>query len=78
MVVEKREEVKLYGLQSRACKIRRLVSTHLLFNLQLIHNRCQFGEDFVCLLMVFELSSDEIGEIAKGFGGVEDLFGILC
>ena len=54
------------------------MSTHLLFNLQLIDDRRQLGEDFVCLLMVFELSGDEIGEIAEGFGGVKDLFSVMC
>lgn len=54
-------------------KVRGLMSTHLLFHLQLIHHRRQLGEDLVCLLMVFELRGDKVGEIAKGFWCVEDL-----
>lgn len=49
------------------------MSTHLLFDLQLIHNGRQLRQNLVSLLVVFELGSDEIGEVAEGFGGIEDL-----
>jgi len=49
------------------------MSTHLLFNLQLFHNGSQLRQDLVCLLMVFELSGDEIGEVAERLGCVENL-----
>jgi hypothetical protein len=49
------------------------VSTHLLFCLQLVHNRGQFRQDLVRLLVVFELGGDEVGEVAEGLGGIEDL-----
>lgn len=57
----------------------RLVSTHLLFNLELIDDRRQFRQNLVCLLVVFELGGDEVGEIAEGLGCVEDLWCVsLC
>ena len=49
------------------------MSTHLLFDLQLVDNGRQLRQDLVCLLVVFELGSDEIGKVAEGFGSVEDL-----
>lgn len=56
-------------------KVRRLMSTHLLFDLELVHDGSQLGQDLVCLLVVFELCSNEIGEVAEGLGCVEDLWG---
>jgi len=50
------------------------VFTHLLLDLQLVHDRGQLRQDLVCLLVVFELCGDEVGEVAEGLGGVEDLF----
>lgn len=47
--------------------------THLLLNLQLVNNWGELGQDLVGLLVVFELGGDEIGEVAEGFGSVEDL-----
>jgi hypothetical protein len=49
------------------------MSTHLLFDLQLVHNGRQLRQNLVCLLVVFELGSDEIGKVAERFGGIEDL-----
>jgi hypothetical protein len=49
------------------------MATHLLLDLQLIYYGSQLRQDLVCLLMVFELGSDEVREVAEGFGGVEDL-----
>jgi hypothetical protein len=54
------------------------MSTHLLFDLQLVHDRCQLRQDLVSLLVVFELGGDEIGKVAEGFGGVEDLISTLA
>ena len=54
-------------------EIRRLVSTHLLFDLQLVHDGSQLGQNLVGFLVVFELGGDEVGEVAEGLGGVEDL-----
>lgn len=49
------------------------MATHLLFDLQLVDDGSQFREDLVCLLVVLELGSDEVREVAERFGGVEDL-----
>lgn len=54
-------------------KIRRLVSTHLLFDLQLVYNWCQLRKNLVCLLVVLELSGNEIGEVAEWLRSVKDL-----
>ena len=60
-------------------EIIRLMSTHLLFDLQLVHNRGKLRQNLVSLLVVFELGGDEVGEVAEGLGGVEDLDQIsLC
>ena len=53
--------------------IRRLVSTHLLFDLQLLDDGCQLGQNLVCLLVVLELGGDELSEVAEGLRCVEDL-----
>lgn len=50
-----------------------LMSTHLLFDLQLIDNRGQLRQDLVCLLVVFKLGGDKVGEVAEGLGCVEYL-----
>ena len=57
--------------------ISRLVSTHLLFDLQLVHDGRQLGQNLVRLLVVLELGGDEVGEVAQGLGGVEDLVGLV-
>jgi hypothetical protein len=49
------------------------MSTHLLFDLQLVHDGRQLRQDLVRLLMVFELGGDEVSEVAERLGGVEDL-----
>jgi hypothetical protein len=49
------------------------VSTHLLFDLQLVHNGRQLGQNLVRFFVVFELRGDEVGEVTEGFGGVKDL-----
>jgi hypothetical protein len=54
-------------------EVRGLMSTHLLFDLQLVHDGRQLRQDLVRLLVVFELGGDEVGEVAERLGGVEDL-----
>src|ERR1700733_11410211 len=48
--------------------INLMPSSHQIFNL-----RCQFAENFICLLMVFQLGSDELGQIPEGFSRVNGL-----
>jgi hypothetical protein len=50
------------------------VSTHLLFDLQLVYDGCQLRQNFVRLLVVFELGGNEVGEVAERFGSIEDLY----
>lgn len=52
------------------------MSTHLLLDLQLVDDWCQFRQNFVCFLVVFELGGDEIGEVAERLGCVEDLISV--
>ena len=54
-------------------EIRGFMSTHLLFHLQLVNYGGQLRQNLVCLLVVFELGCNEVGEVAEGFWGVEDL-----
>ena len=49
------------------------MSTHLMFDLQLVHYRRQLRQDLVCLFMVLELGGDEIGKIAEGLRSVKNL-----
>lgn len=44
-----------------------------LFDLELIDFRCQFRQDFVCLLVVLELCRDQIRKVAEWFGRVQNL-----
>ena len=48
----------------------------LLLDLQSIHDRRQFAQDLVRLLVELELGGDEIGEVAQGLWRVEDLLRI--
>lgn len=63
------------GPLQRSLVVGRLMSTHLLFHLQLLDDGSQLGQDVVGLLVVFELGGDEFGEVAEWLGGVEDLVG---
>jgi hypothetical protein len=65
--------IKDVTFRLKGLEIRRLVSTHLLFNLQLVHDRRQLRQDLVGLLVVFELGSDQIGKVSERLGSVEDL-----
>lgn len=49
------------------------MSTHLLFDLQLVYDGSQLGQNLVGFLVILELGGDEVGEVAEGLGGVEDL-----
>lgn len=49
------------------------MSTHLLFDLQLVHDGRQLRQNLVCLLVVFELGGNEVGEVAEGLGCVKYL-----
>lgn len=54
------------------------MSTHLLFDLKLINDGSQLGQNLIGLLVVFELGGNEIGKVTKGLGGVEDLEYVLA
>ena len=47
--------------------------THLLFHLQVVNNRSEFTKNFKGLLVILGLGSDELGQIPKRFGGIQDL-----
>lgn len=49
------------------------MATHLLFDLQLVHDGRELRKNLVGLLVVLELGGDEVGEVAQRLGGVEDL-----
>lgn len=48
--------------------------TCLLFNLQTVNDRGKFTENLVGLLVELNLSSKELGQVAQGFGGIDNLF----
>ena len=45
----------------------------LLLDLQAINHRRQLAQNLISFLVVFELSSNEVCEVAKGLRGIEDL-----
>ncbi len=49
------------------------MTTHLLLHLKLIDDRRQLAQDLVGFLVILELGSDQLGEVAKRFRRVEDL-----
>lgn len=49
----------------------------LLLDLQAINHRRQLAQDLISLLVVFELSSNEVCKVAKGLGGIKDLQHII-
>lgn len=53
-------------------------SIHLLVNLKVVHNRGEFAQDLVCLLVVLQLRCDQVCEVAEWLWGVEDLDGKLA
>lgn len=61
------------GWRRGRSETRRVVATHLLLNLELVHDRRKLREDLVRLLVVLELCGDELGKVAERLGGVEDL-----
>ena len=48
-------------------------TTCLLFELQPLNDGSQLAQNFVGLLVVLGLRLDELGEVAQGLGGIEDL-----
>ncbi len=48
-------------------------TTCLLFDLQPVNDGCQLAQNLVGLLVVLHLGGDQLGEVAQGLGGVEDL-----
>lgn len=58
-------------------KIRGLVATHLLLDLELVDNGSQLGQDLISFLMVLKLGSNEVRKVAEGFRGVKNLFQTL-
>lgn len=54
------------------------MSTHLLLILKLLDNWRNFHQNLVCLLVVFELGGDEVGEVAEGFGCIQNLCRLAC
>lgn len=48
-------------------------ATNLLLDLQAVHDRGKLAQDLVGLLVILNLGSDEIGEVAEGLRGVKDL-----
>lgn len=69
------EVVMVLEKQKGRSETRRVVATHLLLNLKLVHDGRELGEDLVCLLVVLELGGNEFGKVAERLGGVEDLSG---
>lgn len=58
---------------AKVVNIRCVIVTDLLLDLQCIHSRGKLAQNLVGLLVELELSSDEIGQIAQGLGGIKDL-----
>ena len=54
------------------------MTTHLLFNLQIVHNWSKFAKDLVRLLMILQLRSNQIGKIPKWFWRIKNLSAILA
>ena len=48
-------------------------SIHLLVNLKVVHNRGEFAQDLVCLLVELQLRGDQVREVAEWLWGVENL-----
>jgi hypothetical protein len=46
---------------------------YLLLNLQSIHSGGKLAEDFISLLVELKLGGNQIGQVAKGLGGIKDL-----
>jgi hypothetical protein len=64
-----------YAVESEArLDIELLSAAYLLLNLELVHDWSQFRQDLICLLMELDLCGNKLGEVAEGFGGIEDLF----
>lgn len=49
-------------------------TTHFLLGLEAFDDRRKLAENLICLLVVLNLSGDELGQVSEGLGGVEDLY----
>jgi hypothetical protein len=49
-----------------------------LLNLETINNWCKLAENLICLLVVLELGSDQVGEVSERFRGIKDLAAVSC
>lgn len=56
-----------------SCPLTVLAITSFLLDLQAVHDGCQLAEDLVSSLVVFELSGDQVGDVAQRLGCVQDL-----
>lgn len=43
---------------------------YLLLSLQTVNDRCELAQNIVCLLMVLDLCSEKLREVAERFGRV--------
>jgi hypothetical protein len=49
------------------------MTTHLLFNLKVVHDWSKFAENLICLLVEFQLCSNQIGKIPERLWCIENL-----
>jgi hypothetical protein len=54
------------------------MTTHLLFNLKIIHDWGKFAENFIGLLVEFQLRGDQVGKVSKWLRGIENLASVLA
>lgn len=50
------------------------VKTYFLLGLEALNKRGKLAEDLSSLLVVFDLSSDELRQVAQRLGGVKNLY----
>ena len=55
-----------------------LAVARLLINLNLVDLGSKLRQNFVGLLMVLKLGSNEVREVAEWFGGIENLWAVRC
>lgn len=46
---------------------------YLLLSLQVLNNRGELAENLVCFLVVLDLSSNKLGQVAQRLGGIQNL-----
>jgi hypothetical protein len=49
------------------------MTTHLLFDLEVVHDRGKFAKNLVGLLVEFQLCSNQVGKVAERLRGIENL-----